>query len=111
MGPLLDAAASARRALAGLSDMERTLARLAASAGVEGGVVSWTLSSRCVHAYAYAYAGVEGGVVSALQPLRCISVHALCTVTLGARLRPCEPSLLRPPGVNTGPRGASRRAV
>lgn len=39
MGRLADAAGAARRALAGVSDVERALARLAASAGVEGGVV------------------------------------------------------------------------
>jgi hypothetical protein len=39
MSSLADAAGSARRALAGVCDLERALARLAASAGGEGGGV------------------------------------------------------------------------
>jgi len=39
MTTLMDTSGAIRRALAGLSDVERTLARLAASAGGDGGGV------------------------------------------------------------------------
>jgi hypothetical protein len=89
LGPLMDAAGSARRALAGLSDLERTLARLAASAGGDGGGVVRSFDHCASCRVALEHAPTHGSI----QPSTPQTIHPTPHPTQLIQSNPSKPSI------------------